>query len=42
LIRLLAATSLEHKLMLIIRNLKDVADLPVAVTNPWDPDGTGL
>jgi predicted nucleic acid-binding protein len=39
---LLAATALEHNLVLITRNLKDVADLSVAVANPWDPDGTGL
>ena len=29
-------------LVLITRNLKDVADLPVAVANSWDPDGSGL
>ena len=34
---LLAATALEHNLV-----LKDVADSPVAVANPWDPDGSGL
>lgn len=34
---LLAATALEHNLVLISRNLKDVTDLPVAVANPWDP-----
>jgi len=33
---LLAATALEHNLVLITRNLKDVADLPVAVFNPWE------
>jgi len=38
---LLAATALEHNLVLITRNLKDAADLPVAVANPWDPAGTG-
>jgi predicted nucleic acid-binding protein len=32
---LLAATALEHGLVLITRNLKDVADLPVEVLNPW-------
>jgi predicted nucleic acid-binding protein len=39
---LLAATALEHNLVLITRNLKDGADLSVAVANPWDPDGSGL
>ncbi len=39
---LLAATALEHNLVLITRNLNDVADLPVAAANPWDPDGSGL
>jgi predicted nucleic acid-binding protein len=34
---LLVATALEHNLVLISRNLNDVADLPVAVANPWDP-----
>lgn len=33
---LLAATGLEHNLVLITRNLKDVAGLPVAVANPWE------
>lgn len=33
---LLAATALEHNLVLTTRNLKDVAGLPVAVINPWD------
>ena len=32
---LLAATALEHNLVLTTRNLKDVAELPVAVANPW-------
>lgn len=32
---LLAATALEHDLVLITRNLKDVAGLPVAVLSPW-------
>jgi predicted nucleic acid-binding protein len=39
---LLAATALAHNLVLISRNLNDVADLPVAVANPWDLDGSGL
>jgi predicted nucleic acid-binding protein len=34
---LLAATALEHRLVLITRNLKDLAGLPVLVANPWDP-----
>jgi hypothetical protein len=34
---LLAATALEHNLVLITRNRNDVLDLPVAVANPWDP-----
>ncbi|MFM9047538.1 MAG: type II toxin-antitoxin system VapC family toxin [Cyanobium sp.] len=34
---LLAATAQEHNLVLITRNLKDVAELPVAVFNPWEP-----
>jgi predicted nucleic acid-binding protein len=33
---LLAATALEHNLVLTTRNLKDVAGLPIAVMNPWD------
>ena len=33
---LLAATAQEHNLVLITRNLKDVAELPVAVFNPWE------
>lgn len=32
---LLAATALEHNLVLVTRNLKHVADLPVAIANPW-------
>ena len=35
---LLAATALEHNLVLVTRNLKDVADLPVAVANPWQSE----
>ncbi|MFI0403806.1 MAG: type II toxin-antitoxin system VapC family toxin [Cyanobium sp.] len=34
---LLAATALEHRLVLITRNHKDLAGLPVLVANPWDP-----
>lgn len=32
---LLAATALEHDLVLVTRNIKDVAGLPVQVFNPW-------
>lgn len=32
---LLAATALEHDLILVTRNVKDFADLPVQVFNPW-------
>lgn len=32
---LLAATALEHDLVLVIRNTKDFAGLPVEVFNPW-------
>ena len=32
---LLAATAIEHDLMLITRNTKDFADLPVRQFNPW-------
>jgi toxin FitB len=35
---LLAATALEHNLVLITRNLKDVVDLPLTVVNPWQAD----
>jgi len=37
---LLAATALEHNLVLITRNLKDVVDLPLTVVNPWQADGS--
>jgi hypothetical protein len=33
---LLAATALQHGLVLVTRNLRDVADLGVEVVNPWD------
>jgi len=33
---LLAATALHHNLVLVTRNLKDVAGVPVKVLNPWD------
>jgi toxin FitB len=32
---LLAATALEHDLAVVTRNVKDFADLGVAVFNPW-------
>lgn len=32
---LLAATALEHDLVLVTRNVKDFAGLPVRVFNPW-------
>lgn len=32
---LLAATALEHDLILVSRNVKDFAGLPVQVFNPW-------
>lgn len=36
---LLVAQALEHDLVLVTRNLKDVTDLPVGVVNPWqEPD----
>ena len=35
---LLVATALEHNLVLVTRNLKDVADMPVAVANPWQSE----
>ena len=33
---LLAATALEHDLVLVTRNTKDFAGLPVEVFNPWN------
>jgi predicted nucleic acid-binding protein len=36
---LLAATAQEHNLVLITRNLRDVADLPLLVVNPWQGHG---
>lgn len=32
---LLAATALQHGLILVTRNVRDVADLGVQVVNPW-------
>jgi predicted nucleic acid-binding protein len=34
---LIAATALEHDLTLVTRNLKDFAQLAVALFNPWQP-----
>lgn len=34
---LLAATALEHDLVLITRNTKDFVGLPVELFNPWQP-----
>jgi predicted nucleic acid-binding protein len=33
---LIVATALHHKLTIVTRNVKDLADLGVAVLNPWD------
>ena len=33
---LLAATAMQHGLVLVTRNVRDVADLGVQVLNPWD------
>jgi predicted nucleic acid-binding protein len=35
---LLAATALHHNLVLVTRNLKDFAGLPVQVLNPWESE----
>jgi predicted nucleic acid-binding protein len=32
---LLAATALEHDLVLVTRNVNDFADVPVEIFNPW-------
>ena len=32
---LLAATAIEHDLVLVTRNVKDFAALPVELFNPW-------
>jgi len=29
---------MEHNLVLVTRNLKDVAGLPVALANPWQSE----
>lgn len=36
---LIAATALQHDLALVTRNVKDFADLGVAIANPWDVRG---
>lgn len=36
---LLAATAMAHDLMLVTRNVKDFAELPVEVFNPWGEPG---
>jgi len=33
---LIAATGIVHRLTLVTRNLRDFADMPVAVINPWE------
>ena len=33
---ILAATALEYGLVLVTRNVKDFAGLPVTILNPWD------
>jgi predicted nucleic acid-binding protein len=35
---LLAATGLHYNLVLVTRNLKDVAGLPVKAVNPWEAE----
>ena len=35
---LLAATALHHNLVLVSRNLKDFAGLPVQILNPWESE----
>ena len=35
---LLAATALHHNLVLVTRNLKDFAGLPVQILNPWESE----
>jgi toxin FitB len=32
---LLAATALEHDMVLVTRNIKDFVGLPVRIFNPW-------
>ncbi len=33
---MIAATALEHDLILVTRNVKDFASLGVRLLNPWD------
>ncbi len=37
---LIAATAIEHGLILVSRNVKDFADLGVAILNPWESTPT--
>ena len=34
---LIAATAIEHNLILVTRNTKDFVDLGVSLINPWEP-----
>jgi predicted nucleic acid-binding protein len=34
---LIAATALEHDLILVTRNVRDFLDLGVSIFNPWEP-----
>ena len=36
---LLLATAVVHKLTLVSRNIRDLADLPVKTLNPWEESG---
>ena len=38
---LIAATALEHDLVVVTRNVKDFARLGVAILNPWEQGITG-
>jgi len=33
---MIAATALEHRLILVTRNVRDFAELGVVIVNPWD------
>lgn len=37
---LLAATAIEHDLVLVTRNVRDLARLPVQLLDPWAPNAT--
>lgn len=39
---LLAATALEHDLVLVTRNIKDFENLDVSLINPWNTDDSNL